>query len=153
MGDAILSVLLELLLTSHEGYRDFTLAPRRTMWYIFSPTPSGWWAKRKKRTAKLWQRFLNVPNNIKEESLLDVWNSRTIDQSAGGNLRERNTKESWELLEDLALHDNESWNDPRDFAKPVKTITLPQDVPSTSGRRLIDLKNQVQRLIEAHLAR
>ncbi|GJX37629.1 hypothetical protein Tco_0250932 [Tanacetum coccineum] len=24
------------------------------------------------------------------------------------------------LLEDLALYDNESWNDPRDFAKPVK---------------------------------
>ncbi|GKB99588.1 hypothetical protein Tco_0985725, partial [Tanacetum coccineum] len=33
---------------------------------------------------------------------------------------------------DLALYDNESWNDPRDFAKPVKTISLPQDVPSTS---------------------
>ncbi|GJU87923.1 hypothetical protein Tco_1295469 [Tanacetum coccineum] len=33
------------------------------------------------------------------------------------------------LLEDLALYDNESWNDPRDFAKPVKAITLPQDVP------------------------
>nr|GEV77167.1 hypothetical protein [Tanacetum cinerariifolium] len=31
-------------------------------------------------------------------------------------------------LEDLTLYDNESWNDPRDFAKPVKEITLPQDV-------------------------
>ncbi|GKA68069.1 retrotransposon ORF1 [Tanacetum coccineum] len=40
----------------------------------------------------------------------------------------------------------------RDFAKPVKAITLPQDVLSTSKRRLIELKNQVQRLIEAHLA-
>ncbi|GKC66378.1 hypothetical protein Tco_1098976 [Tanacetum coccineum] len=59
---------------------------------------------------------------------------------------------SWALLEDLALYDNESWNDPRDFAKPVKAITLPQDVPSTSDRRLIELENQVQRLMEAHLA-
>ncbi|GJQ98909.1 hypothetical protein Tco_0521894 [Tanacetum coccineum] len=42
--------------------------------------------------------------------------------------------------------------DPRDFAKLVKAITLPQDVPSTSDRRLIELENQVQRLIEAHLA-
>ncbi|GKF35068.1 hypothetical protein Tco_0108268, partial [Tanacetum coccineum] len=33
---------------------------------------------------------------------------------------------------DLALYDNESWNDPWDFAKPVKAIALPQDVPSTS---------------------
>ncbi|GJS58183.1 MAK10-like protein [Tanacetum coccineum] len=39
-----------------------------------------------------------------------------------------------------------------DFAKPVKAIALPQDVPSTSDRRLIELENQVQRLMEAHLA-
>ncbi|GKC59474.1 hypothetical protein Tco_1087072 [Tanacetum coccineum] len=56
------------------------------------------------------------------------------------------------LLEDLALYDNESWNDPRDFSKPVKAITLPQDVPSTSDRYLIELENQVQRLMEAYLA-
>nr|GEX44742.1 retrotransposon Orf1 [Tanacetum cinerariifolium] len=31
-------------------------------------------------------------------------------------------------------------------------ISLPQDVLSTSDRRLIDLENQVQRLMEAHLA-
>nr|GEZ84795.1 hypothetical protein [Tanacetum cinerariifolium] len=41
---------------------------------------------------------------------------------------------------------------PNGFAKPVKTITLPQDVLSTSDCRLIELKNQVQRLMEAHLA-
>nr|GEV33579.1 ribonuclease H-like domain-containing protein [Tanacetum cinerariifolium] len=34
---------------------------------------------------------------------------------------------------------------------PGKAITLPQDVPSTSDRRLIELENQVQRLMEAHL--
>ncbi|GKB45387.1 hypothetical protein Tco_0896140, partial [Tanacetum coccineum] len=69
-----------------------------------------------------------------------------------GKLRDRNAKESWALLEDLALYDNESWNDPRDFAKLVKAIALPQDVPSTSDRRLIELENKVQRLMEAHLA-
>ncbi|GJY41209.1 hypothetical protein Tco_0428479 [Tanacetum coccineum] len=52
----------------------------------------------------------------------------------------------------LALYDNESWNDLRDFAKPVNAITLPQDVPSTFDRRLIELENKVQRLMEAHLA-
>ncbi|GKC76874.1 hypothetical protein Tco_1127648 [Tanacetum coccineum] len=70
---------------------------------------------------------------------------RTIDQSAGGKLRDLNPEESWAVLEDLALYDN-------DFAKPVKAIALPQDVPSTSDRRLIELKNQVQHLMEAHLA-
>ncbi|GKB40727.1 hypothetical protein Tco_0885669, partial [Tanacetum coccineum] len=77
---------------------------------------------------------------------------RTIDQSAGGKLCDRNAEESWALLEDLALYDNENWNDPRDFTKPVKAITLHQDIPSTSDRRLIELKNQVQCLMEAHLA-
>ncbi|GKE67834.1 hypothetical protein Tco_1521995, partial [Tanacetum coccineum] len=77
---------------------------------------------------------------------------RTIKQSAGGKLRNRNAEESWALLEDLALYDNESWNDPMDFAKPVKAIALPQDVPSTFDRHLIELENQIQRLMESHLA-
>ncbi|GJW73564.1 hypothetical protein Tco_0132934 [Tanacetum coccineum] len=77
---------------------------------------------------------------------------QNTDQSAGGKLRDKNAKESWALLEDLALYDNESWNDPRDFAKPVKEISLLQDVPSTSDRRLIKLENQVPRLMESHLA-
>ncbi|GKD53832.1 hypothetical protein Tco_1287219 [Tanacetum coccineum] len=77
----------------------------------------------------------------------------TIELLKGNNeIHDRNAKESWAFLEDLALYDNESWNDPRNFAKPVKEISLPQDVPSTSDRRLIELENQVQRLIEAHLA-
>ncbi|GKA67929.1 putative reverse transcriptase domain-containing protein [Tanacetum coccineum] len=36
------------------------------------------------------------------------------------------------LTKDLALYDNESWNDPRDFTKPVKAIALPQDVLKSS---------------------
>nr|GEW94973.1 MAK10-like protein [Tanacetum cinerariifolium] len=77
---------------------------------------------------------------------------RTIDQSADGKLRDRNTEESWALLEDLALYDNEIWNDPMDFAKSVKAISLPQDVLSTFDCRLINLENHVQRLMEAHIA-
>ncbi|GKE86267.1 hypothetical protein Tco_1560009, partial [Tanacetum coccineum] len=68
------------------------------------------------------------------------------------NWRERLPEGSCSILEDLTLYDNQSWNDPRDFAKPVKAITLPQDVPSTSDHRLIELETQVQRLMEAHLA-
>ncbi|GKA54467.1 hypothetical protein Tco_0753416, partial [Tanacetum coccineum] len=67
-----------------------------------------------------------VGNKSSQELILP---RRTIDQSAGGKLRDLNAEESWALLEDLALYDNESWNDPRDFAKPVKAISLPQDVP------------------------
>ncbi|GJR26822.1 retrovirus-related pol polyprotein from transposon TNT 1-94 [Tanacetum coccineum] len=41
-------------------------------------------------------------------------------------------------------------NDPMDFAKPVKAIFLPQDVLSTSDCHLVELENQVQRLIGPH---
>ncbi|GJY08048.1 MAK10-like protein [Tanacetum coccineum] len=68
---------------------------------------------------------------------------RTIDQWAGGKLRDLNAKESWALLEDLALYGNKSWNDPRYFAKPVKAIALPQDVPSISDCRLIELEQNL----------
>ncbi|GKA30871.1 MAK10-like protein [Tanacetum coccineum] len=76
-------------------------------------------------------------------------------QAVGGKLHDKsdkNNEDSWALLEDLALYDNESWNDPRDFAKPVKAISMPHDVPSASDRRLIELENQVQRMMEAHLS-
>ncbi|GKE36074.1 reverse transcriptase domain-containing protein, partial [Tanacetum coccineum] len=53
---------------------------------------------------------------------------RTIDQVAGGKLRDKNDEESWALLEDIAFYDNESWNDPRNFAKPIKAISMPYDV-------------------------
>ncbi|GKE33737.1 MAK10-like protein [Tanacetum coccineum] len=64
-----------------------------------------------------------------------------IDRATGDKLCDKNADESWEIIKNLALYDNESWNDPKDFAKPVKAISLPQDVPSTFDRRLIELKN------------
>nr|GEU59762.1 retrotransposon Orf1 [Tanacetum cinerariifolium] len=73
-------------------------------------------------------------------------------QHQGESLSEAWTRFKDLLQKDLTLYDNESWNDPRDFAKPVKTISLPQDVSSTSYRRLIELENQVQHLMEAYLA-
>nr|GEU54100.1 MAK10-like protein [Tanacetum cinerariifolium] len=97
-----------------------------------------------------WHRSLAPSLNFYDH--INPVTRQTIDQSAGGKFRDLNPKESWAILEDLAIYDNKSWNDPRDFAKPVKEIALPQDVPSTSDRRLIGLENQVQRLMLAHLA-
>ncbi|GJV49361.1 MAK10-like protein [Tanacetum coccineum] len=91
--------------------------------------------------SEAWTRFKDLLQKVPHHGI-DLWLQ----------LRDHNAKESWALLEDLALYDNESWNDPRDFTKPVKAITLPQDVPSTSDRRLIELENQVQHLMEAYLA-
>ncbi|GJS79574.1 MAK10-like protein [Tanacetum coccineum] len=77
--------------------------------------------------SKAWTRFKDLLQKVPHHGI-DLW------------------------LQDLALYDNKSWNDPRDFAKSVKAISLPQDVLSTSDRRLIELENQVQRLMEVHLA-
>ncbi|GKD68800.1 hypothetical protein Tco_1322890, partial [Tanacetum coccineum] len=49
-------------------------------------------------------------NNIKEGLSLKhglISRRRTIDQLAGGKLHDRNSEESWALLEDLALYENE----------------------------------------------
>ncbi|GKD64090.1 zinc finger, CCHC-type containing protein, partial [Tanacetum coccineum] len=94
--------------------------------------------------SEAWTRFKDLLQKVPHHGI-DLWlqvqifydhvtpaTRRTIDQSAGGKLRDRNVVESWALLEDLALYDDKSWNDLRDFAKPVKQISLPQDVPNTS---------------------
>ncbi|GJT98133.1 hypothetical protein Tco_1093651 [Tanacetum coccineum] len=114
--------------------------------------------------SEAWTRFKDLLQKVPHHGI-DLWfqvqifydpinpvTRRTIDQLAGGKLCDLNPEEYLEILEDLSLYGNKNWNDPMDFTKPVKTITLPQDVPSTSDCRLIELENQVQRLIEAHLA-
>ncbi|GKA61043.1 hypothetical protein Tco_0760450 [Tanacetum coccineum] len=64
----------------------------------------------------------------------------------------RNANEVLGIIIDIALYAMKV-RTPNGFCpKPVKAISLPQDVPSTSDRRLIELENQVQRLMEAHLA-
>ncbi|GJX12357.1 retrovirus-related pol polyprotein from transposon TNT 1-94 [Tanacetum coccineum] len=75
-----------------------------------------------------------------------------INHSADGKIHDKNVKESCAIIEDLALDDKESWNDPCDLAKSTKSIYLSSIVLSTSERRLIELKNQVQRLMEAQIA-
>ncbi|GKF45172.1 zinc finger, CCHC-type containing protein, partial [Tanacetum coccineum] len=87
--------------------------------------------------SEAWTHFKDLLQKVPQHGI-DLWlqikkiydhanplTRRTIDQSAGGKLRDQNAEESWALLEDLALYDNESWNDPRDFAKPFKEIAFP----------------------------
>ncbi|GJS85780.1 hypothetical protein Tco_0752321 [Tanacetum coccineum] len=159
---------------SHEGYRNTIELPAGND-VVPLRSDTIWTAKLRndilmfqqhhgESLSEAWTRFKDLLQKVPHHGI-DLWlqvqifynhvnpvTRRTIDQSAGGKLPDLNPKESWAILEDLALYDNETWNDPRDFTKPVKAITLPQDVPSTSDRCLIKLENQVQRLMEAHLA-
>nr|GEW55466.1 MAK10-like protein [Tanacetum cinerariifolium] len=114
--------------------------PIRTLGYYFKPSHEG------------YMNTIELPVRNNVVPLRSDTTRRTIDQSSDGKLRDKNTKEYWPLLEDLALYDNESWNEPRDLSKPAKAISLPKDALSTSEHRLIELENQVQRLMEVHLA-
>ncbi|GJS31071.1 hypothetical protein Tco_0491691 [Tanacetum coccineum] len=109
--------------------------PRRTLRDYSRPSHEG------------YRNTIEVPNGNDLEPLRSDTIRRTIDQAAGGKLRDKNSEESWALLEDLAFYDNESWNDPRDFAKPVKVISMPHDVPSTSDRRMLELEDQIKNLM------
>ncbi|GJY36713.1 MAK10-like protein [Tanacetum coccineum] len=132
---------------SHEGYRNTielpegnNAVPRRS-----TPSASNWLERLPAGSISTWE-------DLTTRFLAQFFPPGRTVKLSGGKLLDRNAKDSWVLLEGLAFYDNESWNDPRDFAKPVRAISLPQDVPSTSDCRLVELENLVQRLMEAHLA-
>ena len=74
---------------------------------------------------------------------------QAIDQAAGGRLLDKSAEESWELIEDLALYDNESWSDSRDLDKTVRAISLPSNNSSTPDRRITELEGQVEHLMKS----
>ncbi|GKE38939.1 hypothetical protein Tco_1462344 [Tanacetum coccineum] len=70
--------------------------------------------------SEAWTCFKDLLQKVPHHGI-DIWlqvqifydhvnpvTKQTIDQSAGSKLHDRKAKESWALLEDLALHDNES---------------------------------------------
>ncbi|GKE04438.1 hypothetical protein Tco_1396456, partial [Tanacetum coccineum] len=63
-----------------------------------------------------------------------------IDRATGGKLRNKNADESWEIIENLALYDHESWNDMKEFFKSVKAISIPQGISKTHDRRLLEIE-------------
>ncbi|GKA16967.1 hypothetical protein Tco_0696804 [Tanacetum coccineum] len=118
------------------------ISAKGTMSYLFDSTPSGWTAKVRNDILMFQQHQGESLSEacIRFKDLLQKFPHYGIDLWLKA------------LLEDLALYDNKSWNDPRDFAKPIKAISFPQDVLSTSDRRLIEIENHVQCLMEVHLA-
>ncbi|GJR07738.1 zinc finger, CCHC-type containing protein [Tanacetum coccineum] len=90
------------------------------------------------------ERTAKLPNDIlifqqhHGESLSKAWThfkdllqKCEIDRAAGGELRNKNTGESWEIIENLALYDYEGWDETNEFVKPVKAISTPQGIPKT----------------------
>ncbi|GJW38330.1 MAK10-like protein [Tanacetum coccineum] len=74
-----------------------------------------------------------------------------IDRAVGRKIRNKNTNESWEIIENLALYDQEDWDETNEFIKPVKAISTPRGVPKTPDRRLLKLEDQINFLLKGSL--
>ncbi|GKE71240.1 zinc finger, CCHC-type containing protein [Tanacetum coccineum] len=66
-----------------------------------------------------------------------------IDRAASGKIHNKIADESWEIIKNLALYDHESWNDSRDFVKPVKAISTSQSTSKrlTNGFLILKIKS------------
>ncbi|GJT97413.1 MAK10-like protein [Tanacetum coccineum] len=92
------------------------------------------------RTAKLLNDILMFQQHH-GESLSEAW-------TPGNKLRNKNTDESWEFIENLALYDHEGWDETKEFIRPVKAISTPQGVSKTPDRRLLELEDQINLLLK-----
>nr|GEW16900.1 hypothetical protein [Tanacetum cinerariifolium] len=88
----------------------------------------------------------DIMSVVQKTSVVDTSNLQT-ELEPDGKLCDKNNKESWALLEGLTLYDNKSWNNLRDFAKLVKAISMPHDVPSTSDRRTLEHEDEIKKSI------
>ncbi|GJX02468.1 hypothetical protein Tco_0186381 [Tanacetum coccineum] len=94
--------------------------PRRTLGDYSRPSHEG------------YRNTIEVPNGNDLAPLRSDTIRQTIDQAAGGKLHDKNDEESWALLEDVALYDNETSSindDEKTFPPPrrvrfVNTTTL-----------------------------
>ncbi|GJX75904.1 hypothetical protein Tco_0322715 [Tanacetum coccineum] len=97
-----------------------------------------------------WTRFKDLLKTIPHHSIdhVSIHLKSEIDRAASGKLRDKNAKESWEIIENLSLYGHEGWDDPRDFAKSVKEISLPHNTPKMPDRRLLELEDQISYLLK-----
>nr|GEW11585.1 retrotransposon Orf1 [Tanacetum cinerariifolium] len=102
---------------SHEGYRNtITLSEGNNV----DPSPHGrilllvsllnsfhWEGLQNFTTTSLCSNNIKENLSLKHELVSKTYSKKSLIMSSGGKLHDRNAKESWALLEDLALYDNE----------------------------------------------
>ncbi|GJY82003.1 hypothetical protein Tco_0494754 [Tanacetum coccineum] len=71
-----------------------------------------------------------------------------IDRVTSGKLLNKNTDESWEIIENLVLYEHEGWDETKKIIKPVKAISTPQGVLKAPDQRLLELEDQINFLLK-----
>ncbi|GJU59378.1 zinc finger, CCHC-type containing protein [Tanacetum coccineum] len=110
--------------------------------------------------SKAWTRFKDLLQKVPHHGI-DHWlqiqifydhvsfhHKCEINRVAGGKIHNKNPNESWEIIENLALYDQEGWNDLKKFVKPVKDISTPQPTLKIPDRRLLVLEGQINFLLK-----
>ncbi|GJV44954.1 MAK10-like protein [Tanacetum coccineum] len=145
MGDANpIRTLGDYSKPSHEGYRNTIELPVRNN---VVPLRSD--------TILLVQNrcsFHGLRSEDPNQHLKDLLRVCEIDRATGGKLHDKNANESWEIIENLAIYDHEGWTQKNSSNRSRLSLHLKAPQKHTSDRRLIELENQVQCLMEAHIA-
>ncbi|GJX54227.1 MAK10-like protein [Tanacetum coccineum] len=145
---------------SHEGYRNTielpegnNVVPLRSDAIRLVQNGYSFYGLRSEYPNQHLKDFLKLVDSLDLDGSISTWEDLTTRLLAQFFPPGRTAKLRSDILMFQQHHGeslSEAWTHFKDLLQ--KAITLPQDVPSTSDRRLIELENKVQRLMQAHLA-
>ncbi|GJW33675.1 MAK10-like protein [Tanacetum coccineum] len=134
---------------SHKGYRNTielpvrnNVVPLRSETIQLVQNGSSFHELRSEDPNQHLKDFLKLVDSLDLDGILHTTLCE-IDRAAGGKLCIKNTDESWEIIENLALYDHEGWDETNEFVKPVKAIAIPHGILKTPDRRLLELEDQI----------
>nr|GEU44144.1 MAK10-like protein [Tanacetum cinerariifolium] len=155
-----ISTLEDYSKPSHEGYKNTiqlpkenNVVPLRSDTIQLVQNGCSFHGLRSEDPNQHLKNFLKLVDSLDLDGSISTWEDLTTCFLARFFPPGRTKK----LLNDILMfqqHQGESLSEARtrEFSKQVKVISLPQDVPSTSDCRLIELEHQVQHLMEAYIA-
>ncbi|GKB14531.1 hypothetical protein Tco_0848454 [Tanacetum coccineum] len=121
MGDANpIRTLGDYSKPSHEGYRNtIELSIGNNVVPLRSNTI---WTAKLRNDILMFQQHQRGSLSEAWTRFKDLLQKCEIDRAAGRKLRDKNTDESWEIIENFALYDHEDWNDSNGPIKPREEI-------------------------------
>jgi hypothetical protein len=107
-----------------------------------------------------WTRFKDLLQKVPHHGInlwllvqifydhVDFHTKRTIDRAAGGRLHDKNTEESWEIIDELAFDNQELWEVTHIINSAINAISTPGETNQISEELLCKLETKVDYLME-----